>query len=268
MNEFVWEFTSDKVRKLALRGFRIDRRALLDYRPASIETGVVYNADGSALVNLGGTKVVAGVKFELGAPYPDRPDEGALLVDAEILPHSSPSAEPGPPDEEAIELARVIDRSIRESNALDMKEFVIREGELVYLLFLDMRVLDDNGNLIDAASLASAAALLDAKVPRVEDDQIVRHEYERKLKLNEIPIYTTFVKIGKLIMVDPRIEEEHAFDARMSIATVDDGSIVAMQKGGAGSFSKGELSFMADEAIKKGREMRKLVKEAVGHGKD
>ena len=268
MNEFIWEFTSDRVRKLAMKGFRLDRRALLDYRPISIKAGVIYNADGSALVNIGGTKVLAGVKFELGEPYSDRPDEGALQVDAEILPHSSPSAEPGPPDENTIELARVVDRSIRESRAIDLKKLVIREGELVYIAFVDLRVLDDSGNLIDAASLAATTALLDAKIPRVEDDQIVRHEYTGKLEVREIPIYNTFVKIGKMIMVDPSIEEEHAMDARLSIATVDDGHVTAMQKGGSGGLTKGEVSFMIEEAIKKGKELRKMVREAVSHGED
>ena len=268
MNEFIWEFTSDRVRKLAMKGFRIDRRALLQYRPISIEAGVIYNADGSALVNLGGTKVMAGVKFELGEPYPDRPDEGALQVDAEILPHSSPSAEPGPPDENTIELARVVDRSIRESRAIDLKKLVIREGELVYIAFVDLRVLDDSGNLIDAASLAATTALLDAKIPKVEEDQIIRHEYIGRLEVRELPVYTTFAKIGKMIMVDPNIEEEHAMDARLSIATVDDGHVTAMQKGGSGGFTKGEVSFMIEEAIKKGKELRKMVREAVSHGKN
>ena len=267
MNEFVWEFTADKVRRLALKGFRIDRRALLDYRPLHIETNVIYHADGSAFVNLGGTKVVAGVKFELGEPYPDTPDKGALLVDAEILPHSSPTVEPGPPDEDAIELARIIDRSIRESNMLRLEDLVIREGELVYLLYVDIRVLDNNGNLIDASSIAAVSALLSAMVPKVEDDEIVRKEYERQLEVRELPVFTTFGKIKRIILVDPRLEEEIAMDARMSIATVDNGHISAIQKGGSGSFTKGEISFMFEEAIKKGRELRKKIREAVEDGR-
>lgn len=263
MNEFVWEFTADRVRRLALKGFRIDRRSLLEYRDIRIKTGVIYNADGSALVDLGGTKVLAGVKFELGSPYPDTPDRGALLVDAEILPHSSPSVEPGPPGEDAIELARVIDRSIRESNAIDLTTLTIREGELVYLLFIDIRVLDHDGNLIDAASMAAAAALLDAKIPKVEDDVIIRHEYEKRLVLNEIPLYTTFAKIGKILMVDPSLEEEKAMDARLSVATVDDGHITALQKAGSGAFTRGEVSFVVEESIKKGKELRKKIRGAV-----
>ncbi len=266
MNEFIWEFTTDKIRSLAMKGYRVDRRKPDEFRPISIKTDLLYNADGSAMVNLGGTKVIAGVKFELGQPYPDTPDEGALVVDAEILPHSSPSVEPGPPDEDAIELARIIDRSIRESNMLDMKTLSIREGELVYLVFLDIRVLDNNGNIIDATSMAATAALATAKIPRVEDDQIVRAEYERRLEFRELPVYTTFVKIGRSIFIDPRLEEEKALDARMSIATVDDGSITAIQKGGSGAFSKKDLDYMFEQAIKKGEELRKYIREVIDDG--
>ena len=173
-NEFVWEFTRDRVRRLAVRGFRVDRRKPFEYRRLEIEVGVFPHADGSALVRLGDTKVAAGVKFELGQPYPDRPDEGAFMVDAELLPLASPTFEPGPPDENAIELARVVDRGIRESRALDLKKLCLREGELAYLIFVDLRVLDAGGNLIDAAGIAAISALLNAKIPRVEEDKIVR----------------------------------------------------------------------------------------------
>ncbi len=268
MNEFVWEFSRDRVRRLAMRGFRVDRRKPLEYRPIRIETDVSNHADGSAYVELGRTKVVAGVKFEVGQPYPDTPDKGALITDAELLPLASPTFEPGPPDENAIELARVVDRSIRESNAVDLSSLVIREGELVYLVFVDLRVLDADGNLFDAASLAAVSALATARIPRVEDDRIVREEYIGRLELREIPLLTTFVKIGSAIFADPTLEEEKAMDARFSVATVDDGSIVALQKGGEGAFTRGEVSRMLEYAIDLGKELRKKVKEAVSRGKD
>ncbi len=268
MNEFIWEFSRDRTRRLALRGIRADRRKPFEYRPITIQTNVGSHADGSAYVQLGNTKVVAGVKFEIGAPYPDTPDKGALITDAELLPLASPTFEPGPPDENAIELARVVDRGIRESNAIDLSKLVIREGELVYLVFVDLRVLDADGNLFDAASMAAIAALGTAKIPRVEEDKIIREEYVKTLELNEIPLLTTFVKIGSAIFVDPTLEEERAMDARFSVATVDDGSIVAVQKGGEGSFTAAEIERMIERSIELGKELRKKVKEAIEHGKD
>ncbi len=261
MEEFIRELESDRVRKLALRGIRMDRRKLDEYREVSVEKGILYNADGSAIARIGDTIVAAGVKFELGTPYPDTPDKGGLVVDIELLPHSSPTVEPGPPDEYAIEVARVVDRAIRESGSVPLEELVIREGELVYVLFVDMRVLDDDGNLFDTASLAAAAALMDSKIPRVEEDTIVRGEYERPLGMKEVPLLTTFAKVGKVIMVDPTKLEEYAMDARLSVGTVDDGSVTALQKGGEGWFTRGEVEYIIDTATKLSERLRRVVRD-------
>ena len=272
MNEFVWEFTKDRVRKLAMKGLRLDRRGPLDYRDVKIETYVYHNADGSALVDLGGTKVAAGVKFELGSPFPDTPNQGAIMTDAELLPIANPTFEPGPPDENAIELARVVDRGIRESNAIDLESLVIEEGKHVWLVFTDLRVLDDNGNLFDAAELAAITALATARIPKVEYDgdepTIVRGEYQGRLRLAEIPILTTFVKIGNAIFADPSLEEMKAADARLSVATVDDGSITALQKGGTGWFTPQEVKLVFERAIDRGKYLREIVKKVIGDGQD
>ncbi len=266
-NEFIWEFDNDRVRRFALRGLRLDRRGPLDYRPIEIQTGVFANADGSAVVDLGGTRVAAGVKYELGSPFPDTPDKGAVMVDAELLPMANPTFEPGPPDENAIELARVVDRGIRESNAIDLTKLVLEPGKWVWLVFVDLRVLDDNGNLFDASSLAAITALATSKIPVVEWDgdtpRIVRGDYDRPLEVAEIPLLTTFVKIGNAIFVDPSAEEMRAADARISVATVDDGSITAIQKGGEGAFTKDEMSLVFERAIDRGNYLRDIVKKVI-----
>jgi exosome complex component RRP42 len=61
---------------------RVDGRALLDYRPIEVNPGVIEKAAGSAWVSIGKTKVLVGVKVEIGTPYPDKPDEGVLTVNA------------------------------------------------------------------------------------------------------------------------------------------------------------------------------------------
>ena len=92
---------------LILKGKRLDDRTPLDYRPMTIMLGVIDKANGSAEVYLGKTKVVAGIKVEIGTPFADRPDEGILTVNSEFVPIASPTFETGPPDENSIELARV-----------------------------------------------------------------------------------------------------------------------------------------------------------------
>jgi len=121
--EFQYQYLLDLVSK----GKRPDGRKPDEYRDINIETGVIFKAEGSAKVSIGETQVLAGVKLGIGQPYPDKPDEGVLITGAEFSPVASPEFEAGPPDEDAIELARVVDRGIRESEAIDMKKLFIDE---------------------------------------------------------------------------------------------------------------------------------------------
>ncbi len=67
--------------KLLNAGKRMDGRGLLDYRkPIDIEQDILKTAEGSARVKIGKTEVIAGVKLEVGTPYPDTPDEGTIIV--------------------------------------------------------------------------------------------------------------------------------------------------------------------------------------------
>ncbi|HDI02069.1 MAG TPA: exosome complex protein Rrp42, partial [Ignisphaera sp.] len=150
------------------KGLHIDKRSITSYRPIDIAINVVPNAEGSALVKLGNTQVIAGVKIELGQPYSDTPNEGVLIVNAEFVPAASPTFEPGPPDENAIELARVIDRSLREPRVIALDKLAIIPGRKVWIVWLDIYVLDHDGNLLDASMIAAMAALASAKIPYYE----------------------------------------------------------------------------------------------------
>ena len=130
-----------------------------------LEPDLIKKAEGSCLVNLGETKVLAGIKVDKGEPYPDTPDQAVMTTNAELVPLASPFFESGPPDEDSIELARVVDRGIREAPALDMSSLVVREGELVRVIFIDLHILDSDGNLFDASNIAAVTALHTTKIP-------------------------------------------------------------------------------------------------------
>lgn len=257
-DDILWELRSDKVRELAKLSQRLDGRELSEYRPVQIETGFSKNAHGSCRVRLGETDVIVGVKMDVSEPYPDTPDEGSITVGAELMPMASPVFEPGPPDKNATELARVVDRCIRESKALDFKKLSIVEGEKAWFVFIDIYVANDSGNLFDASSLAALGALLDTKIPKLEDDKIVKGEYTGKLELTKKPLLTTFAKINGKIFVDPSTAEEKAMDARFSIGTTEDSMMSAMQKGCAGSFTQAELEQCIELAFQKSAELRKF----------
>ncbi len=250
MQEIVSSVRRDYIADLARQGKRIDARTMDQFRDVSVEVGSIKSAQGSALVTVGKTQVIAGIKMEHAEPFPDKPDSGMLIVNAELLPLASPTFEPGRPDENAIELARVVDRGIRESNAIDLDKLVIKSGEDVWAVFIDIHVLDHDGNLIDASALAAIAALLNAKPP--EDEAWTLPEFP----IQKRPVMVTVAKINNKLMVDPCLDEEGVMEARISIATVEDGSICAMQKGGIGWFSREELEQAYKLVQAEGAELR------------
>ncbi len=242
------------------KGIRYDGRSLDKFRDVNVEYGVTKTAEGSALVSIGDTKVMAGITLELIKPYDDSPNEGTLMVNAEFLPMASKRFEMGPPSMDSIELARVIDRGIRESDSIDFAKLCIVPGEQVWSVCIDLMTINDAGNLLDAAGLAALAALKDAKLPLVEDG-VVNYKEKTKvgLPLEKHPVSITIHMVGENIVADPLKVEEDYSDARLTVAAVDHEIICAMQKGGAKGLTRDQTEAMVDLALAKGEELRGLL---------
>lgn len=241
---------------------RIDQRTLSDYRTFTIEQGVIQKAEGSAKILLGKTEVLVGIKVEKGTPYPDTPNNGVMTVNAELVPLASSKFEPGPPGEQAIELARIVDRGIRESEAIDTEKLCIVPGKQVFVVFVDIYVLNHDGNLIDASAMAAVSALMNTKMPNYEivDEEIVIKQGYTPLPLKDHPVTVTIGKINDKLIVDPGLEEEEVMDSRISIAFTDDGRICAMQKGGFGYFTIKQVSEAMKLAQSTAEAQRKKLK--------
>ena len=252
------EVKKETVKSLLKEGRRMDGRAIDEYRPITVEKNVISSAESSARVKLGGSQVLVGVKVDLSNPFRDKPNEGTLTTSADLLPLASPTFEVGPPRVEAIGLARIIDRGIRSSEAIDLKALYINE-EKVWGVYIDIYALDHDGNLVDAAGLAAVAALSDLKLPKYEDEKVLRGpEHYTPLKLKEIPTYCTYSKIGGNIISDANYLEELATDTRLTIAS-NDSEVFAFQKNGSGSFSRQEIMDMVDRSFGKRQELKKYV---------
>jgi exosome complex component RRP42 len=219
------------------------------------------NAEGSAEVTLGNTTVIAGVKVDVGTPLKDKPEEGSIITSAELSPMASDKYEPGPPTPEAIEISRVIDRGIRAANVVDTKSLYINE-EKVWNAYIDIYAVNYDGNIFDAGTLAAIAALSTSKMPRFEDEKVVR-ENMGKLKINAISTSCTFAKVAGHILLDPDGNEEAFSNVRLTIAN-DEKYIRAMQKGLGGSFTPKELDQMIDMTFNKSAELRSSIKHAIG----
>ncbi len=248
------------IKEILARGVREDGRGMFDFRNMKIVPGVIDHAEGSAQVDLGNTRVLAGVKMQVDEPMPDTPNQGNQIMSAELLPLAHAEYETGPPSPEAIELARVVDRGIRAANCIDLEGLFLEEGK-VWSVFADIYVLNYDGNLFDASTLAVMAALMNARVPDYKDGKADYTNKATPLKINSVVASTTFCKLDRSLLLDPDMHEEGAADCRITITTDGEG-VRAMQKGMSGSLSTSEIEKLVDLSFDKYREVKKKLEES------
>ncbi len=252
------------ISKLIEKNERLDGRDLYEFRDLKITPNYINEtADGSAMIELGDTKVLVGISTDLESPYPDVPDQGMLITNVELTPMAAPHYEPGPPGDEATEIARVVDRGIRESGVIDLTDLVVEEGETCYAVFIDIHVLDYDGNLMDAASIGAAAALLLGRLPEIDEDGELDRDTYKDLPINGLPITLTGSKIGSKIVFDTTADEEDVRDSRLTATVKEDGNIVNMQKGESGPLSNEDIMEILETIQKKAEIYRERIKEAV-----
>ncbi|MCJ7574677.1 exosome complex protein Rrp42 [Candidatus Bathyarchaeota archaeon] len=250
-----------KIQDVVMSGRRMDGRGLEDYRELTIRSGMLEKSEGSAEVYLGKTHVVVGVKVGTGTPFEDTPDEGVLMCNAEFTPIASPEWEPGPPNEDSIELARVVDRGLRSAEVLDTNELSIIPGKLVHIVFVDFYVLNYDGNLIDACSAGALAALMKAKkqVYEVKEKEPVLTDKKVPLTIRKKPVAVSMVKIGGNFIFDPTADEEEVMDARLTVTFDEDGNVCTMQKSGSEGLTMEEIKKCINTAAAKAPEIRAKV---------
>ena len=260
--------TEERIKKYLEAGRRFDGRKLDEFRDIKIETGVSKKAEGSARVRIGKTEVIVGIKMDVSTPYADSANKGNLSVGAELLPLSSSRFESGPPRFPSIEIARLVDRGIRESKFIELDKLCIKEGEKVWTVMLDIYSINDDGNLLDAAGIAAVVALKDAKIPEYDEEK-------EKVKFGELtnkrlplsknmPITITAHKIDGKFIVDPTLEEEDISETKLTVGSCN-GIISSIQKGNSNPLSVEELEEILELIEKVEREvfkkLQKFIKE-------
>ncbi len=241
---------------------RVDGRGLWDYRDFSIKSSTIASAEGSADIKLGKTWIITGLKYDIGTPFSDLPDAGVCTVMAELLPIASPLFERGPPNERSIELARVVDRGIRHADCVQTKKLCIEKNKAVYILFVDMYVMNYAGNLIDAGAVSALVALLYANLPEgVWNKDEGKPEWTGKYitgkeLINELPFCITFGKIDDMVFLDPNLAEELVSDGRVSISVTEE-KVTSIQKSGVASFTIDEIKELSKKSMDIGKKLRK-----------
>jgi exosome complex component RRP42 len=261
-NNVVSRLKRKKIGEVLAAGKRMDGRDLTEFRDIQIKTNFLEKPEGSAEVRLGKTHVVIGVKAGLGTPFEDTPDKGVLMVNAEYTPIAHPTWEPGPPPLGAIELARVVDRGLRSAEILNMKDLCLVSGKTVYIIFVDLYVLNWDGNLIDACGAGAISALRNSKIPGYKvskNKEISETGKSKKLKLRCEPIPITITKIDQYFFVDATADEEEVADGRITITLDEKNNITTLQKSGPIGFSIDNIKKCINIAIEKATEIRSLT---------
>ncbi|KAL1556328.1 exosome complex component RRP45A-like [Salvia divinorum] len=238
-----WRMTVNEkkfIQTALLSDLRTDGRGPFDYRNLTIQFG---SEDGSSEVQLGQTRVMGFVTSQLVQPYRDRPNEGTLAIFTEFSPMADPSFEAGRPGESALELGRIVDRGLRESRAVDTESLCVIAGKWVWSVRIDLHILDNGGNLVDAANIAALAALLTFRRPECtlggEDGQeVIIHPPEVReplsLIVHHLPIAVTFAFMGdqSIVIIDPSHIEEAVMGGKLTATLNTNGDVCAIQKAG------------------------------------
>jgi len=259
--------------KLLKRGERIDGRGLEDYRKINVILDPIPKAEGSALVKLGNTTVLTGIKLEIEPPFKDRPSEGVLQVHAEFVPLAAPTFEPGPPDEDAVEVARVIDRSLREPRVVKLEDLVIVPGKYVWAVYNDLYLLDHDGNIIDAGMLSTILALNRTTLYEAGIDSEGRVVVNKSVRAKPLPININVVTVTigiyeDYLLVDPCLDEELLLDSKITFAVDERGRITGLQRTGMKGLKSGLFDRVLDLALKKASELHDFIRKVLNNPQD
>jgi len=141
------------------KGLRLDGRKPEELRSVQIEVGILPNADGSAYIQQGKNKILAGVygPRELHPKHLALPDRTVLRCRYHMAPFSVQERKSPAPSRREIELSKVIRESLEPSIFL---EYYPRTG-----IDLFIEVLQADGGTRCASITAASLALADAGIP-------------------------------------------------------------------------------------------------------
>lgn len=276
---------SDTEKTFILHGIqdnlREDGRGCDDYRHMEIETDVVSNTSGSARLRLAHTDVLVGIKAELGAPEPIKPNQGRLEFFVDCSANATPEFEGRGGEVLATEISTILSRAYDNQNALDLKSLSVIPGSQCWILYIDILLLECGGNLFDAASIAVKAALFSTRIPNVTvlkgdegqmELEISDDPYDvKRLDISSCPCLVTLSKIGYFHVVDASQKEEACCLARVIMGITETGLVTALKKEGSGSLDPESVFDMMETGKKVGELLGKnltaVLKEEESLGK-
>ena len=215
-------------------------------RPVTFTRNFTDHAEGSVLVEFGGTKVLCNATVETGVPrFLKGKGQGWITAEYGMLPRSTHSrmrreANAGKQGGRTLEIQRLIARSLRA--AVDLEVL----GE--FTITLDCDVIQADGGTRTASITGACVALVDALNHMIEKKMIKKNP----LKFMIAPVSVGIYK-GQAIC-DLEYLEDSAAETDMNVVMADNGKMIEVQGTAEGEpFSHQELLQMlelADSGIK------------------
>ena len=237
-------------------------------------------------MSLGDSKAFAIVHGSLEQPYAGRPSEGSVKFQVGM-----PKCQYGMLEttlgtacdsmrasQYLVELGRFVERSMRESKSIDLESLCVQAGRRVWHLYVDVSVLNVDGNIADVVGLAALGVLRVYKRPEVTLDAMLPgglkvHSLEDRegvpLTMHHVPVSVSFAYFdqGRMTIVDPTMVEEAGAEGRFTVSVTPQGELCAAQKATGYGVSQPEIMRCLRMATEKAREMCEILDKAVkSHG--
>jgi len=193
------------------KGIRCDGRKVNETRKITIKAGVLKNANGSAYIEFGANKILAGVygPRDIHPKHLADNDTGVLRCRYHMQPFSVPERKNPAPSRREIEISKVIKEALKP--AVILEDFP-RTAIDVYL-----EILQADGGSRCAALDAAAVALVDAGIP-----------------MRDLVSACAAGKVEDTIVLDVNNEEDQAGQADMPVALMPNlGQITLIQLDGS-----------------------------------
>ncbi|TIB95991.1 ribosomal protein S5 domain 2-like protein [Wallemia mellicola] len=215
---------------------RMDGRRLDEFRSTSINQGSIDTANGSAVVRLGNTTMIAGVKLKTALPDPNR-EAGYVVPNIDLNPISNSKYKPGPPSEEAQVLSSRINDVLLSSGVLNQKDLTIEQGKAVWVVYIDVVCINFDGNAFDAALIAIVAALRNTRLPVTrydfDNDRVLANpEESTSVPLTKTIIPTSFGLFDGKLVTDLNDFEQSLAHSRLTVVINEDGTLAHMSSQG------------------------------------
>ncbi|XP_010011824.1 PREDICTED: exosome complex component RRP45 [Nestor notabilis] len=184
---------------------------------------------------------------------------------------AAPGLEPGRQSDLLVKLNRQIERCLRNSRCIDTESLCVVAGEKVWQIRLDMHLLNHDGNIIDAASIAGIVALCHFRRPdvSVQGEEVTVYTPEERdpvpLSIHHMPICVSFAffQQGTYLLVDPSEREERVMDGLLVIAMNKHQEICTIDSSGGIVLVKDQVLRCSKITAVKVAEITELIQKAL-----